>query len=185
MIVVVIVNIRIFRIRFFIEVGFLREGAGFVLVGSRPGTFYSVYCRPHLRSFFAYRRSGGVVEPTFSHQVLREVEPRRRSSQVKDGGVVSTGSGHRCGVGAQPYAWPLVGFSNLSHPLPPLPHPYPLVPLLTLPRHPLPRLSARTTLLSSLHLTLLSNPKPLYIQNLSPHSSLLTPPRPTCQKPSF
>ena len=57
-------------------------------------------------------------------QEFGEIEAGGRASEVEDGGVVGACGGDGGGVRTQPDPGPLVGFSNLRHPLPPLPHPY-------------------------------------------------------------
>lgn len=57
-------------------------------------------------------------------QEFGEVKARAGATEVEHGGVVGACGGHWRRVGAQPNPGPLVGLSNLRHPLSPLPHPY-------------------------------------------------------------
>lgn len=55
---------------------------------------------------------------------LGEVEVGGGASEVEDGGVVGASGGDGGRVRAEPNPRPLVGLPYLSHPFPPLPHPY-------------------------------------------------------------
>lgn len=84
--------------------------------------------RADLGRFLAYRIGGHVALLGRNVVVLGEqfgeVEASGRASEVEDGGVVGACCGDGGCVRTQPDSGPLVGLSNLRHPLPPLPHPY-------------------------------------------------------------
>jgi len=57
-------------------------------------------------------------------QKFGEIEARGGTSEVENGGVVGASGGNGRRVRTQPNPGPLVRFSDLRHPLSPLPHPY-------------------------------------------------------------
>uniref|UniRef100_A0A0A0KFT2 Uncharacterized protein n=1 Tax=Cucumis sativus TaxID=3659 RepID=A0A0A0KFT2_CUCSA len=96
------------------------------------GTLQSIHSCPNLRGFLPYRSrrhipGAGGNSTAFPCQQLGKIKPGRRASEVKNGGIVGPGGGDRRGVRAEPNPRAFIGLSNLSHPLTPLPHPYPFV----------------------------------------------------------
>lgn len=116
--------IGVFRVRVLVQIR-INPAADFGLRRRRPESgLDSVNFGPNLGGFLAYGSGRHVVQLAFLENQFREVESCRRASQIEDGGVVGSGGGDWCGVRAEPNPGPLVRFSNLGHPLAPLPHPY-------------------------------------------------------------
>lgn len=88
-----------------------------------------------LRGLLAYGCGRHVTEAMIVvvlEDEFREVESGGWTTEVEDGGVVGASGGDGGGVRAEPDPGTLVGFSDLRHPLTPLPHPDPPVRLILL-----------------------------------------------------